>query len=204
MPLTPLMVNLSGKNIVLVGGGYVAGRRIQTLLESGAQLTVISPEIGKEVRVHWEKGRIKWIQKHVEPNDLDGAFLIIVATNNPIVNQSIILAAPPNALVNAAADAVKGNVEFPSAFRRGKLAISISTNGASPQLTRKIKEQLQTIYNENYETYVEFLFESRQLIKRSVLNKMEQKQLLKELLSEVFLDPSKQRQTIAWLNSFFS
>ena len=201
MAITPLMINLHEKKVVIVGGGNVAERRIQTLLESGALITVVSPKVRKEVHNYWKKGRINWIKKYVTASDLDEAFLIIIATNNPVVNRSIILDAPSNALINAATNAELGNVEFPSFFRRGKLAISISTNGASPQLAKKIKEQLQTVYNDNYEGYVDFLYESRQLMKHSHLDRKQQNRLLKELISEIYLDNYEQEKAIKRLES---
>ncbi|WP_087973178.1 NAD(P)-binding protein [Oceanobacillus rekensis] len=198
MTAIPLMIELREKNVVIVGGGHVAERRIETLLGSGASLTVISLVIEKGIRSHWEKGRLNWKQKSFESNDVVDAFLIIVATNDPIVNDSVIEAAPTNSLINAAAEADKGDVEFPSFFRRGKLAISISTSGASPQLSAKLNRELQAVYSETYEDYLDFLYESRQLIKHSLFSKLQQKLLLKELLSESFLDKDKQMKAIKW------
>lgn len=199
MAITPLMINLREKKVVIVGGGNVAERRMQTLLESGALITVVSPKVRKEIHSYWKKGRINWIKKHVTAGDLDEAFLIIIATNDPVINRTIILAAPSNSLINVASNADLGNVEFPSTFRRGKLAISISTNGASPQLASKIKKQLQTVYNDNYEGYVDFLYKSRQLIKHSHLDRKQQNRLLKELISETYLDNYEQEKVMKQL-----
>jgi len=198
MAVTPIMIDLNKKHVVIVGGGQVAERRMNILLESGASITVISPEIKKGIRERWGEGKLTWKKKHVEASDLQNAFMIIVATNDPYTNQSVIQAAPPNSLINAATEANSGNVEFPASFTRGKLAISVSTNGASPQLTAKIKNELRNIFHENYESYVDFLYESRQLIKQSVLDKSHQKLLLKELLSNGFLDKQKQVIALTW------
>jgi precorrin-2 dehydrogenase / sirohydrochlorin ferrochelatase len=198
MTAIPLMIELREKNVVIVGGGHVAERRVHTLLETGASLTVISPMIKKGIRSQWENGRLNWRQKTFELNDVEDAFLIIIATNDPVVNQSVIEAAPTNSLINAASEAEKGNVEFPSFFRRGKLAISVSTSGASPQLSAKLKGELQAVYSDTYEDYLDFLYESRQLIKHSLFDKFHQKLLLKELLSESFLDKDKQMKAIKW------
>ncbi|MFC4024319.1 NAD(P)-binding protein [Oceanobacillus longus] len=198
MTAVPLMIELREQNVVIVGGGHVAERRIHSLLQGGASITVISPVIEEGIRFHWEKGNLKWKKKYFESHDVDGAFLIVVATNDSMVNESVIEASPPNSLINAVAEADKGNVEFPAFFRRGKLTIGISTNGASPQLSTKIKRDLQTVYSEKYEDYLDFLFESRQLIKKSTFDKMHQKLLLKELLSDSFLDKNKQMKAMNW------
>lgn len=199
MTVTPLMVDLYGRNVVVIGGGRVAERRVHSLLESGASLTIISPEIKESLRDLCKEGLLNWKQKHFVPEDLDEAFFIIVATNNSVVNQAVIHASPPNSLLNVAAGAEQGNVHFPSHFKRGKLSMSISTNGASPLLSAKIKSQLQTTYDKSYGDYVDFLYESRQMIKHAPLTRMEQRLLLKELLSEDFQNKNKQRETIDWL-----
>lgn len=199
MTITPLMVELSYKNVVIVGGGPVAERRIHSLLESGAFLTVVSPKIEDGIRSLWEDGLLDWRQKYFEAKDLDKAFLIIVATNVSEVNQSVIQASPPNCLVSASADASQGNVQFPAHFKQGKLSISISTNGASPLLSVKLKKQFHTTFDKRYGEYVDFLYESRQLIKHSSLSEIKQRQLLKDLLCEEYLNKDKQCKLLDWL-----
>ncbi|GAB3064615.1 NAD(P)-binding protein [Virgibacillus ainsalahensis] len=201
MAITPLMIELNEQHVIIVGGGRVAERRVHSLLNSGAAITVISPTIKEGIESEWKKGRLHWKQKYVEAKDLADAFLVIVATDDQMVNQEVIHASPRNSLINAAADADKGNVEFPSFFRRGKLLISISTSGASPQLSAAIKNELQTVYDGNYESYIDFLYESRKLIKHSSLDKAHQKLLLKELLSETFLEKDKQNEAIEWFRN---
>ncbi|MGP4107590.1 NAD(P)-binding protein [Virgibacillus sp. L01] len=201
MAITPLMVDLEGKKVVIVGGGKVACRRVDTLKESGASITIISPEIEAGIHSLWDAARVNWQQKEFEPDDLEGAFLVIVATNNPAVNQAVVKSSPPNSLLNVTSDASQGNIHFPSNIKRGELSVSISTNGASPLLSAKIKQQLETIFDDRYIDYVDFLYESRQLIKHTTLTKTERRSLLKELLSDDFLDGKKQQQTIDWLRS---
>ncbi|MEW9674837.1 NAD(P)-binding protein [Lentibacillus sp. L22] len=201
MAFLPFMIDLTDKKVVIVGGGRVAERRIRFLLESGAYMTVISPEIDEGVRMLWEEGYVSWKQKHIEANDLLHAFLIIVATNNPTVNQAVTKAVPETSLVNAAADAEQGNVQFPAHLQQGKLSIGIATNGASPILAAKIKTKLATIYDKSYGEYVDFLYESRQLIKRSLLTQKVRTLLLKELMDESFLNKQKQIITLDWLKN---
>jgi len=199
MTYTPLMIDLVEKNVVIVGGGQVAERRISTLLESGACLTVISPETTDHIHSLSEKGLLNWKKKYFEPSDLEKAFLIVAATNDSSVNELIRDRTPNNAILNMATDAEKGNVHFPSHFKRGRLLISISTNGASPLLTAKIKKNLHTLYDDSYGDYVDFLYECRQHIKRSSLTKMEKQLLFNELMSDVYLDSFKQKKTMEWL-----
>ena len=197
--VTPLMIDLDKKNIVIVGGGSIAERRIRSLLKSGGLLTVISPTIGEGIQKLWQTAQLTWKKKRFEAVDLADAFLIIAATNDPTVNELVVHHSPQDALLNVAAQAEKGNIHFPAHFKQGKLSISISTDGASPMLAAKIKGNLHTVYDENYGDYVDFLNESRKLIKHSLLDKSTQSLLLKELLAESFMDEQKQTKTIAWL-----
>ena len=100
-----------------------------------------------------------------EPQDISHAFLVIIATNQPEVNQHVKDSLPEGTLLNHAADASAGNVTFPSMLRRGKLTISVSTDGASPKLGRQIISTLQDTYDERYESYVDFYMKVDNLLK---------------------------------------
>ncbi|RLL47744.1 NAD(P)-binding protein [Oceanobacillus piezotolerans] len=198
MTFIPLMINLNEKKVVVIGGGSVAEKRIRHLKESGALITVISPEITEEIRKDWETGKIKWIGKKFETADIQDAFLILIATSNQMVNQSVLKAAPSHVLVNDATDAHSGNVTFPASFRRGRLSISISTDGASPHLSAEIKRRIQTLFDEDYEEYLEFLDKSRRLLKQTSLSNQMRKMLLKEMIDERFLNKDIQSTTLRW------
>ncbi|WP_240458726.1 NAD(P)-binding protein [Virgibacillus sp. Bac330] len=192
----PLMVDLKEKQVVIVGGGTIAARRINTIKESNAPITVISPTIHQAIRTDWEAGLLIWRQKTFEATDISQAMLVIAATNDPSVNQLVCESAPTGCLVNNASDAVGSPVHFPAHFRQGRLSISISTNEASPMLAAKMKQELESIYNKDYEDYVEFLYQSRQLLKQSTLEKQQQKKQLQKLVSDEFLCKDKQLQAL--------
>ncbi|WP_010531885.1 NAD(P)-binding protein [Lentibacillus jeotgali] len=195
----PLMIDLTDKHVIVVGGGAVAERRIRATLEGGANLTVISPEITEGIHSLWLDGDLTWRKKRVAPGDLADAFLVIAATNDVQVNQSIVQASPSNALINDASDAEKGDLAFPSFFKRGLLSISVSTNGASPMLAAKIKQDLQAAYDNSYTDYVDFLYECRKQLKQSALSKHEQRLILQAILSDKFLNKEHQQKGLDWL-----
>ncbi|WP_173917393.1 NAD(P)-binding protein [Halobacillus sp. Marseille-Q1614] len=196
MEIIPLMIQLEGRKVFVIGGGRIAERRILSLLPAHANLEVISPEVSSAIHSLHKEGKITWHQKTAEREDLQEAFLIISAANMPEMDQLVSQWAPPHALVNCAGNHQYGNVHFPSTFKRGRLQISISTSGASPILTSRIKKDLEGQYDERYEHYVDFLFEARSLIKQSQLSKEEKQSLLRKIVEEDYLDSNKQQQIL--------
>lgn len=201
MPLMPLMIDISKKHIVVVGGGRVAERRIKTLMTYSKDIHVISPTVTEQLQQLIEYSDIKWSEKTFEVKDVEYADLIVVATNDDATNQRVLQSKPSHAMINMASEAMAGDVIFPSIFQRGKLTISISTNGASPGLTAQLLEEFNQRFDRDYETYVDFLYECRQRIKRSELSSLKQKRFLKEILADDYLSCHKQREVRNWLDS---
>ncbi|WP_169823197.1 NAD(P)-binding protein [Planococcus antarcticus] len=172
MTVIPIMIDLEGKKVIVVGGGRIAERRLDSLLDNGAGMIVISSSVTPEISRWAEEGKMIWKQKSFEPTDAEDAFMIIIATDDLAVNASARKAVPPHCLVNASAKAESGNIHFPAHFKRGKLSIAVSTNGASPMLAKKIKHELKNQFDEHYEQYLEFLFNARQLLKQIQLSWM--------------------------------
>lgn len=146
----PLMIDLTNKNVVIVGGGVVASRRAQTLNQYVEHMTVISPTITEKLQNMVDNGVVIWKEKEFEPSDIVDAYLVIAATNEPRVNEAVKKALPEHALFNNVGDASNGNVVFPSALHRDKLTISVSTDGASPKLTKSIMAELEALYPPSY------------------------------------------------------
>lgn len=124
----------------------------------------------------------------------------MIATNNNDVNTKVLESVPHYALCNHASKAQVGNVTIPSILKRGKLSISVSTNGASPKLNKKIISRISDMYDESYEMYIDFLYESRQLIKRLSIEPSRKQDLLQHILSDEYLDEVKQREFTRWLH----
>lgn len=192
----PLMIDLKGQKVLVIGGGKIAERRITTLLDNQAIISVISPTVTKKIEsLHVQKS-VQWHKKVFEESDLANAFLIIVATNNSTINHWVIESAPKNALINAVEDATQGNVQFPIHLKRGKLSIAISTNGASPAFAKKIKVDLENEYDQRYQAYMDFLFDARQLVKSANIDGNEKRKILHALINEELLDSHIQKQTL--------
>lgn len=197
----PLMIDLTDKYIVIVGGGKVATRRATTLIAYCPNIHIVSPSLTPALHTLVTEGRITWSEKAFEPSDLEGAYLVVVATNEPEVNAQVKASLPQGVLLNHAADAQEGDVTFPSILQRGRLTMSVSTNGASPKLGAQIISKLSGMYDERYETYIEFLYQSRQRIKALPIEPSEKQNLLQQILSETYLNEDKQREFMRWLQS---
>lgn len=196
----PLMIDLNQKSIVIVGGGKVATKRASTLIEYCDDVHIVSPIISPTLKELLDNEMITWSQKEFEPQDVEHADFVVIATNNNDVNTKVLESVPHCALCNHASKAQVGNVTIPSILKRGKLSISVSTNGASPKLNKKIVSRISDMYDESYEMYIDFLYESRQLIKRLSIEPSRKQDLLQHILSDEYLDEVKQREFTRWLH----
>jgi precorrin-2 dehydrogenase/sirohydrochlorin ferrochelatase len=180
------MVDLRRKKAVVAGGGRVAGRKIRLLLKAGASVTVVSPEVVFEIERWNGDGRLVWEKRRISRGDLSDAFIIIAATGDERVNEQIGEWAYPRQLVNVVDQPELGNFHTASVFERGKLTVAVSTNGASPLLARKIRDELAEGFGDAFDEYLEFLYQCRERIKELDLPSGKKKQRLAELLDPKF------------------
>jgi precorrin-2 dehydrogenase/sirohydrochlorin ferrochelatase len=164
-----MMVDLADKPVLMVGAGPVAEWKLSALLETGAILTVVSPEATKQIQDWAATGQLTWQSRTFEPDDLEGCSLVFAATNDTPVNQSICaLACERGVWVNNVDESGRGDVIVPAQFRRGTLHIAITTGGASPVLASEISRELQQKYGPEYEAYTAFLYKCRMWLNANV------------------------------------
>ncbi|MGE8023692.1 NAD(P)-binding protein [Staphylococcus pasteuri] len=197
----PIMIDLTNMNVVVIGGGKIATRRVSLLLEYTSQIHVVSPHITDILEQLVRQQQITWEEKSFEASDVNNADLVIAATNQAHVNDEIKNHISPHTLFNHVGNAQQGNITFPNQLRRGRLTISVSTEGASPKLGKQIIQDLSETYDKSYENYIDFLYEARQLIKMKVVNPSKKHQLLKDILSEKYFNQAEQQSFISWLES---
>ena len=138
--LYPLFMDVSGSRCVVVGGGGVASRKVRGLLESGARVVVVSPEVSPEV----EAMDVTIERRPYRPGDLAGAALAFAATDRREVNAAVTREARENGIpVNVADRPAEGDFALPSVLRRGGLQVAVSTGGASPTLARRVRDALE-------------------------------------------------------------
>lgn len=165
----PLFVSLAGRRAVVVGGGKVAERKVSTLLEHGADVTVVSPEVTETIARLADEGRVRVERRRYEHGDLAGAFVTFCATDDRAVNEAVFEEASSlNQLVNVVDVPDLCNVIVPSVVRRGPLQIAVSTGGASPTTAREVRRGLEEQFDGWWGAYVSLLGEVRGLIKARV------------------------------------
>jgi len=158
-------VSLSGlaqRQVVVVGGGAVAARKVATLLEADARVTVISPDLTSELEALVEAGRIAALNRPYREGDLAAAFLVIAATDDAEVNRAVWREADRRGcLINVVDDLAHSNFIVPAVVRRGELTLAVSTGGDSPALARRLREQLEAEIGPEYGELVALLGELR-------------------------------------------
>jgi len=188
-PPFPLFIRLDGRACLVAGGGKVAGRKVDGLLEAGATVTVVSPEATAQIKALASQGRVAWRQKAFSPDDLHGFFLVMAATGDAAVNKRIAAACREQGiLINVADESQLCDFFVPAVLRRGALSIAIATEGKSPLLASKIKADLEQIITEPYGEFLELLGRQRELIKKTVPDIGRREAIFRSLVYSDILD----------------
>lgn len=140
----PIFFDLKGQNVLVVGGGDVALRKITLLERSGAVITLVAPEIVPELRQRGGAGHFKIEAREFVPSDLDGARLVIVATSRRAINRWIAKLSDARAIpVNVVDDREASRFIIPAIVDRDPVLVAVSTGGTSPVLARRLRERLE-------------------------------------------------------------
>jgi len=161
-PVYIACLRLSGRRCVVVGGGEVGREKVEGLLASGAEVTLVAPEAVAELEELATEGSIAWERRTYEPADLEGTFIVIAATSDTDVNIRVYEDAERRAmLVNVVDVPPLCNFILPAIVRTGALAIAISTQGASPALAKRMKREISEQFGEPYAELALILNEAR-------------------------------------------
>lgn len=189
MVLYPVNLRISGRSCLVVGGGNVALRKIHSLLGCHARVTVISPSVVDEIRTLAERGDIKLYLREYQPGDLAGGFLVFSATDDPAVQEQIGReAAERNILLNSADNPRRCDFQVPAKVRRGELLLTVSTGGASPALSKLIREQLEEQFNEEYSKVISLFARIREVVVPAAGNSAANRTLFQALLHSGVVD----------------
>ncbi|HLR26806.1 MAG TPA: bifunctional precorrin-2 dehydrogenase/sirohydrochlorin ferrochelatase, partial [Fodinibius sp.] len=153
---------LDERKTILVGGDHEAEGKVAQLLERKANLTVISPHLTENMQQWVGEGRFNWIPRTYKQGDLEGAFMAIVAEYEGDVNKKVYQEAKERRiLVNVMDDIPHANFAFGSIVRRGPLTISISTSGAAPALSVRLRQRFEKEFGPEYGDFLDFMQQLR-------------------------------------------
>lgn len=182
--LFPMFMKLTGKRCLVVGAGKVGEPKIGGLIDTGARVQVVARQASNQVLEWAEAGKIDLGLRAFSANDLDGSFLAVVATASSHLNRNIYREAQLRGVLCNVVDVPElCDFFYPAVVQRGDFQIAISTGGKSPSLAQKIRQQLEKQFGPGYESWVEQLGETKQLILASDLDKGTKSELLHSLAS---------------------
>lgn len=193
MSFYPVNLQINNRSCLVVGGGSVAERKVQSLLAAGASVAVLSPEITESLADMARERRITYISRCYQHGDIGGFFIVICATNNKEVNQWIADEAnQAGALVNVIDAPEDGNFVVPSQIARGDLLLTVSTNGKSPALAKKIGAQLAQQYGPEYGLYLDLLAKARLKIKEVISSSKERELFWRQMIDDQVINLLKE------------
>ncbi len=142
----PVGLDLRDRPCVVVGGGTIGARKALTLARAGARVTLVSPAVADGVRAAIAEGCIDWVRERFAPHHVDGAFLVVVATDDPAANTAVFEAAQrTRALVCDASSAERSQVSFGATLTHGDATIAVFTDGRDPGLARRTRDHIATL-----------------------------------------------------------
>jgi precorrin-2 dehydrogenase/sirohydrochlorin ferrochelatase len=205
VPYYPINLQISHQPCVVVGGGSVAERKVAGLLAAGGTVTVLSPDLTRNLAALVEEKKITHVARTYQQGDVKGYFIVICATDNSSINQLIAEEGRNlGALVNVADAPELGNFSVPSQIAHGDLLLTISTGGKSPALAKKLREELEEQYGPEYGTYLDLVAKARAQIKTQISTAKEREVFWRETLDQeviILLKAGKIKEAEAKINN---
>lgn len=166
MKLYPLFADLSGRQVLVVGGGVVGERKVAALLEAGAQVTVGAPDLTPALHGWVSDGRVRWLHGRFEDDWIDQAWLVIAATSDGELHRHIAaLAEARRIFINVVDDAGQSSFHVPAVIDRAPVTIAISSGGHAPMLARLLRERLEVLIDPVIGSVATLLAQMRQRIR---------------------------------------
>ena len=154
----PVSLDIQNRCCLAGGGGAVGHRKVMTLLECGAVVTVVSPKVDDQLLALSHNGTLSLKQRHYQTGDLNGMFLVIGATNDKKLNLRIKGDAEDSGILCNIADQPEAcHFILPSIVKRGDLTIAISTSGKSPAFAKKLRRDLEKKYGPEVAVFLELM-----------------------------------------------
>src|SRR5262245_23213929 len=180
----PVYLNLKNKRVVVVGGGAVAERKVESLLGTEASINVISPEVTARLEALAESSQIQLQRRAYAAGDCAGATLVFSATDDAAVSRAVFgEGTEAGVLVNTADKPALCDFIMPAVVRRGDVAVAVSTGGTSPGLAAQLRDRIATLIGPEYAQLAELLAEVRPEIQRRISDEAQRKALQYRILN---------------------
>ncbi len=189
----PIALNLSGRLCLVVGGGRVARRKVEGLLEAGARVRLVAPAVDQKLSESAAGKRIEWRARRFEAADVEGCWLVVAATDDEAVNRDVAAAAEAAGVWCNVVDRPElCSFIVPAVLRRGDLLVSVSTGGASPLLAGRIRDHLAREFDPAWADYLDLLRRARRAVLARGGPAAENKALFTRILEADLLTPLRQ------------
>lgn len=185
----PILLDVHDKKCIVIGAGNVGERKVETLLQCGARVEIIGKTLSHKLNDLVDKGRINYVASEYTESHLDGALLVIGATDEPELNARI------------AEDAQKKGIFFnivdrphlcsfivPSIITRGDLIVTFSTCGKSPALAKKLRKKYEAAFGQEYAIFLELMGKIRSKILSQSTDSLQNKRIFEQLVSSSLLE----------------
>ena len=183
MDYLPIFCRLDNKPVLLVGGGEVAERKARLLLDAGAHLTVVAPELDPELAELAANGSIEWLAGEFAPAQLAGKWLVVAATDRREVNALVYQSAnQARIFANVVDDPKRSSFIMPSIIDRSPLMVAISSGGKAPVLARLLREKLEALLPQHLGAVAAFAGSLRERVKARFASMGERRRFWERLL----------------------
>ena len=195
----PAMLDLAGHDALLVGGGEVAAQKAGPLIEAGARLRVVAPDLVDGLRARIEAGEASWEQRPVAPGDTRGASVVVCATDQREVNRQVSEEARAAGIpVNVVDDPELCTFIVPSTVRRGPLQVSVSTGGRSPAFAKFMRRELERAVGEEYGVLADIAGHMRDIARNAGVSYRQRDETAEQALPELLALLRAGREADAW------
>ena len=192
----PIYLNLKGRRVVVIGGGEVAERKIESLLESDASVLIISPEVTCRIAGLAEQKKVEIRYSRYTPGDCAGAALVFSATGNPEISRAVYQEATAlGVFINTADQSEQCSFIMPAVVRRGNIGVAISTNGTSPALAARLRRKISGVVGPEYARLAELLSRIRPEIRNKVQTEAKRKDLHYRIIDSDIISLLKQEDS---------
>ena len=179
----PVFLQLEDKVALVIGGGKVAQRKVETLLDCGASIRIVSRVLTDKLKEMIDNDKVRFLGEEMLDKFLDDVFIVIAATDDKELNSRVSeIARRRGLLVNAVDQPADCNFIVPSIVRKGDLTIAISTSGKSPALAKKIRKEIEGQFGNEYESFLNLMGVLRKEILEMGFSQKENSRIFHEIV----------------------